>query len=345
MPKRFASQFRGRRVRARTSGSFSRIRTPGRKRLASAPRSGLRKRMRTMTRTKLHQRARALPNRSGSESVLNIYNRPKGLIAKVGNKLQSSQYLRNENAVMNSSAGAQLVNSFTEMFSVNDLKKLLTDAENENVTTAVANATTKIFVKSCYCELQIQNSTNAVCRVQIWNTLPKRDIYRDSASQPLSPQEAQAIGVKMQTPSGTGTEYLIVGSRPTDSKLFNDYFKVKKVTYIDLAPGQVHYHRMHYKIDRFASQEMLNMQNITAMRGWNLASMIIAYGEPMVDNTGVATTTSATQLHVIATKTYHYSYVKSNSTYSSNSNNLSAVSGTNLENLVTGASAAFAAVT
>lgn len=298
---------------------------------------------RTRTATKVHQRARPLPNRSGSESNYFVGGKPKGLINKISNKLQDCSFTRNEPSIIPGTAGSQINTLVGALFNVSDLASMMSTVYTQ-LPSGVSHSTVKMFLKSVYCEVMIQNSTNATCRVQIWNTRPKRDVYKDQAGVTLTPLEAWSQGLKMQTSGGTGTEMNIVGSRPTDSKLFNDYYKVGKVTYIDLAPGQVHYHRMRYKIDRSIANEMLNNSGLYSLKGMQLDTMIVQYGEPMVDNTGVQTTTSNTNLHVIATKTYHFSWMQNNTSISTNTNNLSAVSGTVLENLVTGAQATFAAV-
>lgn len=330
-----------------TRGKRARL-TPMMARSRKAPRKysakKLKYKLRTRTKTKVHQRARPLPNRSGSESTYNINHRARGFNARVNKGLRDNTFTRNEPFLLTGSAGQSQVNLVTTMFSPADIQSMLTVAESQNHNT-VANATTNVFLKSCYGEIMIQNSTNAVCRVQIWNSIPKRDIYQGLTASPNTPDLAWQQGLKEQTASGTGGEYLVVGSRPTDSRFFNDYHRVGKVTYIDLAPGQVHYHRIRYKINRFMSQEMLAAYNLYSLKGMTLNTMIVAYGEPMVDNTGIQTTTSATSLHVIGTKTYHFSYNMSNASISTNADNLAKTSGANLENLVTGASAAFAAVT
>lgn len=317
---------------------------PGsRKRRAVAPKTSARKRLRTATATK-HQRARPLPNRSGSESKYNVFRKPKGLIAKVANKLQDNTYQLNTPSVIAQTAGLQATAQVGTMFSHADLLACIANVQADAPSSGTGNGTTKVYFKSCYSEVMLQNTTNAVVRVQLWNTLPKRDIYQDPSAATLTPVQAWTEGLKIQTSGSVGNEIQYVGSRPTDAKLFNDYYRVGKVTYLDLAPGQVHYHRMHYKIDRFIALEMLNAANLYTLRGWALGTMIVAYGEPMADVAGTSTTTAPVRIHAIATANYHFSYIKSNSSYSTNANNLPASANTNLENLVTGASAAFATV-
>lgn len=342
--KRPVPLFVNRNVRAKYSGNKGGWAMYKRGRLGTQTRRVLRLRKKTRFLKKVHQRARALPNRSGSDSTYRIMLKPLGLAAKVANKMQDSTQTTNSSGIISTGPGLQVVTDMCNLCGKADIQQMLTTAKLENVS-ATGGATTKIFVKSCFAELAIQNSSNATVRIQIWNTLPKRDIYQDDTGTTLTPTNVFSHGLKEQTPGGTGNEYLIVGSRPTDSKLFNDYFKVKKVIYVDLAPGQTHYHRLTYKIDRFVANELIQANNLTSLKGWELNNMVIAYGEPVGDGTGTGATTESLRLHAIASKTYHFSWIKSNESLSSNINQLSTSAQPNLENLVTGASAPWAGVT
>lgn len=316
------------------------------KRRMSSTRSRGKGRLRTKTFTKTKvQRARPLPNRSGSESAYNIKIKPNQLIKKVLEQMQASTYTNNVGVVRSTaSAGTQDVFTFVPVYDPADLGQCVGVATNTG-TTAIENQTTRIYMKSCHEEIAIQNSSNAVCRITLYDVISRRDCFADANGHSAMPDITWQDGIQHQQVSGgASTSYNTVGVRPYDSKAFNDWWKIKRITYLDLAPGQVHYHRVNYSIHKFVSQEWLGASGLAAGKGWSLGTMMVSYGEPCGDNSGGATTEKI-RLNCVQTKTYHFSWVRENSSLSYQTNGLSTVTSGNIENLVTGASSAFAAVT
>lgn len=312
---------------------------------AARPKLSVKVKARTKLRKKVHTRAKELPNRVGTDSHLTIKLKPVGLLSRIGGKLQSSTYATNNDGVATSTAGLQGVWNFGTVFSPAHLASIqgICATQAGLAGTAYLNNAMNIFVKSCHSELQLQNSSNAVVRIQLWDVINRRDAYKDAQGNALVPYEAFKQGLTDQTSTAPANNQLLLGSRPTDSTLFNQFFKVKRVTYTELAPGQVHYHRINYKIMRRINNEMFTAQNLNGIKGWSITTLMIMYGEPVGDNVG-GCTVAAGRINTVSSTNYHFDFLASASATSSVTNQLATTTTGNIENLVTGATAAYAAV-
>lgn len=313
------------------------------------PRNPTRVRPNTAEKNKIHRKAKELPNRSGSESTLTIKLRPKGMLSKLEGKLQNSTYTVNSQDVLQSTTGLQGTQSVGNynIFTQYTLNKILGACANQLSVYGGDYRSNAIncFVKSAFMETQLLNSSNGVVRMQIWDCMARRDCYEDRTGIQMSPVYCWADGIKEQTASGTGQEVGTVGARPTDSNEFNKYWKVKRVTYLELAPGQVHYHRIHYRINRRITNDIVQNTALWGVKGWTLVPMFVFYGEPINDNAG-GVTVAGTKILTITNTDYHFTYLAASTSISQQNNNLSitAATGGAIENLVTGASAAFSTV-
>lgn len=300
---------------------------------------------RTATRTKvkkIHKRATPLPNRAGTDSVLKISLRAKGLFNKLSKKNPSiNSYTINSGQVTTSTVGTQGVYN---LGNINDISHLKSVVSNVAANSGMANGqhTTVFLMKSIHAEYAIQNSTNAVVRLQLWDFIARRDGYKDAAGNALAPNSAWGDGLADQ---GAITA-VQVGTRPTDSKLLRDYFKVKRVTYTDLAPGQIHYHRITYNINRPLDYEIIysDAGAKTLIKGWTLSTLMVQYGQPVGDNSG-GVTVEASRCNVVAKFNYHFSFIDNSASYTTGTNNILTTSTGNLENIQAAASSVYAAVT
>lgn len=341
MPSKSAlSQFARERVARATATKLQRVR------LASSVRRAKGKtKLRTSTKTKsIHRRATELPNRVGSESHFSIKLRPVGLLNRVSRKLVDNTFMFNTDSVFTCAAGAQGVKQLTTAFGPADIRSCMSGAF-ANAGHTIDSAEFELFMKNSHYEIMIQNSSNAVARLQLWDFMAKRDMYQGPDGGSPSVDAVFDKGLQFQTTGVPTGQSAIVGARPTDSTMLNQYWKAKRVTYIELAPGQVHYHRVDYRINRRINNVIASLNNsaVVALKGWTIQTMLLFYGEPVGDNVG-GCTTEAVRFNVVGAGSIHYTYNDNATSYTTKSNNILGTTTGNLENLVTGATAAYAAV-
>lgn len=335
MPKRVVRAGGGRKnvrlapVRASKRRSSLRSRALGRRRTGSK------------TKTKKHQRAHPMPDRAGTESRFSIKLRPKGSRSKVEKSMQIQTYSINSGAVLTSSTGSQASTDGVPLFSIPHLQSMLNAVKTQSGQ-SIGLFTTTMYMKSGWQEIMIENSTNAVARIQIWDLLAKRDCFTDHAGRQVTPTLAWEYGLADQ--GGAGDLQNFYGSRPTDSFLFNQFYKVKKVTYTDVAPGQLHIHRMHYQINRRVNDEIATQTNLLALKGWTLYPMIVINGSPIGNTGNTSATVSLMKCNITYASTYHFTFLDTAMSSTAQNKNLDTVQFSTVENLVVGAGTTFASV-
>lgn len=346
----------GRSLRTHPRGAslaLSRTRSARRKVLSSIRRHGgvrpklrLRRRVKLATKSK-SQRATPTPNRSGSESAYKISLRNKGLLKKFANKVRPLTLTFNGGNLDSQLAGKQCVSLLGGIFDRVDLHNMVNTATTQEFGTSIPAGykNLQIYLKEGHATYAIVNPGNAVQRVILYDIMPRRDTYQTIGGQALLPDIAWSEGMVQQQSNSTTSLHTDMGCRPWDSQLFNDYFKVKCTTYIDLAPGQCHWHRVNFKPHKFLDRDIIdaNSSSSTAFKGLTLYCLAVTQGQPIHDSASSITTTP-TKLEWVQSISYHFSYISNNMTTTYVQATLSTSPNLVFESLVTGASAAFALV-
>lgn len=307
---------------------------------------GTRTRTRTMVRPK-HQKGLALPNRSGSESSYKLMLPEKGILKKVADKIRPMTLTYNGGFVQSQNFGQQMVSQLGAIYDRGDCHNMVNSATVQEFGSSIPPGykNLQIFLKEGYAEYHIANVTNGVLRITLYDVLPRRDCYQDIGGAPLDAAGAWQSGMIQQQFNGSTSTYNDVGCRPYDSAQFNDFFKVKCVTHVDLAPGQIHWHRVKWCPKKFLSRDIIDADNssITCYKGLTLYTLAVTVGQPIHDAASGVTTTNP-KIEWVQNISYHYSYVANNVTNTYVQATLSTSAQLNFESLVTGASAAFSAV-
>lgn len=300
--------------------------------------------LKTRTKTKPKLNTVAKENRGGSESTFQLIRKIKNPVVKKLNKDLAKMFLiSNSSQIYSQTAGRQGCATVTTCFGFDDINRiqLSTLQQQYGGTTPTGYKTLKVLLESVECECIYTNNTNAVCRLLLFDIIPKRDIYVDTGGNPIDPVQAWAQGLQHEG-SGTNANE-VLGSMPFNSALFCQYFTVKRIVHITLAPGQTHHHRIKFVPNAFFNMERFQQTTTIMYKGVSLTHMSVQYGEPVLDN-AASVTTEATKLLNICKKHVKWSYIPNDMTTTYLNDNLAKTAGTNIENVVTGASAAFAAV-
>lgn len=217
------------------------------------------------------------------------------------------------------------------LFGRSDLDNIFNKAAVAENTPSSLTKTMEVFFKNVYTEISIQNNANASCRVQIWWCMAKRTGALSYGGKGISDLKALVSdGLAAGGSAGTFDTY---GVRPTASLAFNQYWRVKKVTYTDLAAGQTHYERFTYAINRSLNRQALEV-DMQALRGWTVVPLIVHYGMPVPALGPNVASISPSSLNLVSYVQYRYAWMQKNVTTNAVDTNLSA-SVESFENLVT----------
>lgn len=193
------------------------------------------------------------------------------------------------------------------------------------------NAPKRCHVESVVNELLMTNSSLATQYIDIYDIVRKRDAgYTSGGPGPTgTPLEAWKVGVSDQSPTSPDfTAWQNVSSLPTDSKLFSDYFRIVKRSYVGLVAGATHRHQVILKPNRIIDSELLQRAN-GDLAGYTVYTLLVINGQPasIKDEAGAIVTTATTALDVVNSRRIKYSYVQDNTNIWNVYDNLSSLVG------------------
>lgn len=298
---------------------------------------------RTLTATKKKLNQGVHESRAGSDSFFFLSHKPSR-IGKFTGKMSKISRTVNSNAIVTSTAGRQTITDIGSCFGYTDTQNMMNQAivQQYGSSTPTGYKTERILYKSALCEYTYTNSTNAVARLLLFDIIPRTDIY-NTAGDANSPKNSWDDGINDEIAGGGANNSQFVGSMPFASEKFCHFFNIKKITTVNLAPGQMHVHRVKYSPNKILTNELLSQGNVVYFKGLSLNHMMVQYGQPVLDNSG-GVTTEATKILCVSKWSYEFTFLPNNMTTTVITNTLGLTAGANLEDIATGASAAFAAV-
>jgi len=167
----------------------------------------------------------------------------------------------------------------------------------------------RFLVESAYHDFRITNQDLGNVEIHIYDVSCKNDAT-------LAPQQALYQGLNDESDGSFGFSNTVVpiGLVPTQSALFNQFYRVKQHTRIILAQGQSHSHSCYIKPMRVMNSELMTDASLS-LKGLSMWTMIVVNGLPQNDSTTkTQVSTGNCALDIVATKTIKY-------TWSSDTNN------------------------
>lgn len=168
--------------------------------------------------------------------------------------------------------------------------------------------TTKLYLKSCNSEMMITNQTNDVVNITLYDVVARRDLTGNSANEALyiTPDLAWQQGC---IDAGASSVYSTVGSTPFQTPGFTEFFKIRKITHVDLHSGGHHRHRQIYDSRCMFSNEIVTelASSGGVLGGRSAFTLVVAHGFP-VNSTGTSTVSTASGKIVWAQK-LQYEYM------------------------------------
>lgn len=188
-------------------------------------------------------------------------------------------------------------------------------AVNNNVSSGA-----KVFLEKVNAEFMITNQNLANVFVDIYDISVRRDIGTTDCADPASAWDfgteniMYGVGGDPATHQGTSAvPYAFLGNRilgtmPMQSPLFTQYYKIDKITHVELGQGRSHAHRVLYSPRRMLSNEVFQqsvLQGITQLRNLTRWVMIVAKGAPVDRVSSSSTVTTAPiALDVVESREY-----------------------------------------
>lgn len=220
-------------------------------------------------------------------------------------------------------SGSQNAVSFAN-FSYQDAQQLL---DSVTAGTFVAGqGPQRAVVKGCVEEYIMTNATNASCEVDIYDIVCKRDIPNPTISFNCNsyiygaspfPEFYWATGMNAQqnidpTPGGLPNPqpFQMLTVKPTDSHLFNDYFRITKKCRVMLPAGGSHKHNLTIGINKYLDQFM-SVSQISGLKGFTTYTMFVVAGFPVqaVTDPSVLITSSSVNVNFVRSQRVKYVWV------------------------------------
>lgn len=228
--------------------------------------------------------------------------------------LSRNYYVNNGSVRLTGGVGVQSMYSPLIMFNYTDI-----NAINTRIAGSIPNVN-RYMLYSCSAELLLTNQDLGNVRLTLYDIIARRDMDSSHSGQLTAPD--YAWGNSYSDEGASNSDNLVIGSTPFSSDLFTQYFKVLKITHLDMSQGQTHTHRVHFAPNRIVDQEYIRYSPMN-YKGLTCFTMIVQHGMPSNDSaTKTSVSTGQTAIDMVWRKQYKYSWIADSDTNFYKSNNL-----------------------
>ena len=222
-------------------------------------------------KVRLHQRATVSSN-GGSFSVFNYGQRKLKLPYSVVKNLSKNYYVYNEAGRLTSAVGQQNFNNIVTTFENTTLN---------NISISISSSLTqRLILMSATVETLFTNVGLGTARVILYDIIVRKDLVTTASSTPASTLK----NFYGDETGGSNVNYLVPGITPFSNDTFTQFYKVLKMTHIDLAQGQTHVHKCHFGANKIMNREAFN-QSQYGLKGLTCFTLIQQSGCPANDST------------------------------------------------------------
>lgn len=190
----------------------------------------------------------------------------------------------------------------------------------------------KFYLKNYTSKMTFTNQDLATCYLAMYELEPRFHV----AIPRLFPISQWDIGFEKQTTSGVANDdYRDAYASPFESQGFCLYYKVNKVTKIELGQGQSHCHMATHNINKAVHGQILAEHSL--MRGLSKINMIVISGTPINDiaNKNLVSTSSCA-VDMVEYLTYEYTFAPAQKTIRYYANTLGIVSNAEVNSIGAG---------
>lgn len=178
-----------------------------------------------------------------------------------------------------------------------------------------ASIASRVLHNSVKGELVMSNASVFTTSCTIYDIMARRDLHLGvgAGTAESFPTTAWLTGLNYE--GGLVSDFKVVGCTPFQSEQFNQFFKVVKVTHLELNPGGVNRHIVSFTPNRIIHNEVVEA-NSYGLKDLTCWTMVVFHGQPAHDSTNLATevTVSSASIDFIQSAAYRYRYVQNTST-------------------------------
>lgn len=238
--------------------------------------------------------------------------------------------------------GFQVATQSDPLYGTADLKSMFAMYATNIPATTTGVATTRLYMKSVFTETLITNQTNDVVHMTLYDVMCRRDLTTSSTAE-ANYVNPNAAWVQGSIDAGNSGAFQIVASTPFQTPGFTEYWKIVKITDVDLHSGGHHRHRVLMKPKKQISNEIVTTlsasSNTGTLGGLTVYTMIVCHGFP-VNSTGTSTTSTASgKIDWVSRKQYEFYPIGSERTIITQVDNLPSLGTESFINDLTGIAA------
>jgi len=298
--------------RSRRPARRPRRKAPAKKARRPARRSARRPARRGNLFTKVQGRTGGQTASSFSHSLRS--NKPR----KVSALGAPSRYVVNAADIIQGTPGQQKTKSVGQWFSMADIVNL--SVMVPSILTTQGVTPTHFFLQGVTAEVTLNNATATPQMVDVYDIVARRDIPLQSVTgAPYSvntPYDAWITGMFDQN-VGSASPGLpipsdIFGAKPTDSQIFNDYYRIVRRTELVLPQNATHVHKVNINVNR-----SLNLTEVSVMKQYlgglkdvTHYTMCVVRGGIGLDFTAEVTTSVSPYIRYISLENYRFSFLQ-----------------------------------
>lgn len=175
----------------------------------------------------------------------------------------------------------------------------------------------KMILHAIKAELILVNSSASNSCLTLYDVIARKDCSSAANSTAFN---AWATGV--DSAGGSATDYNTVGSIPTESVTFREFYKIVQSTRVTLGPGEMHRHQVIYRPNKQLTG--LYLANVPyQIAGVSLETLVVHHGMPAHDSTThTSVTIDVSDLDIVLDVSYEWKELENSVTNWSRSNNL-----------------------
>lgn len=198
---------------------------------------------------------------------------------------------------------------------------------NSTIGTPV-NAPARFLLQDCHEVYDFANRSTAPVTLKIYVVETKRDTWYSQTTPMIynspngatvdwdgTPIESVRAGIQAQSDpfesNMANDDWLNPGMTPTQSVIFNQYFKIDKEFEVEMAQGGVHQLTIHSHYDKVCDASVYANTPLVGVRGITRFLMCFAIGTPVIVTGTYNMTTSEVNIGVIQTIKYRYTQASS----------------------------------
>lgn len=296
--------------------------------------------------SKLNKKAQRIGNAHWLSFAKTIIGKPR--LWKTLKQTSPNYFYTNNTGAVTPSAGTQLMTVIQSMYTRSDLNLIknncFTEAffqgakastgytgpgGNDAITGVPRQFAPKLYLRECTSKIFMTNQSNAPQYVDIYDIVARRDQSGGSLYDPVSTIERglAQTGYTNTNTTSVALDPTFIGVTPFSSQMFCQWFKVLRVTRLNLAGGETAEHVVHTKPNKFFDfGSMVDTTYEGYVRYLTQFTLVIQVGAPD-DATNTTVSSANAKLDYICTRQYNTHVLAENHVTTEAVNNVSGAGG------------------